>query len=96
MHKDITTNTVYWNAVGIFKTQTSKDGNLYALQLDESTGRWEYAKGAIHKLQPQTKVTIEQASAYGRKTGRCMICGRLLTNPESVERGIGPICAGGL
>ena len=22
----------------------------------------------------------------------CRICGRLLTNPKSVERGIGPIC----
>jgi len=23
---------------------------------------------------------------------RCRICGRLLTNPKSVERGIGPVC----
>ena len=23
---------------------------------------------------------------------RCRICGRLLTNPVSVERGIGPVC----
>ena len=27
--------------------------------------------------------------------GRCGICGRALTVPESVERGIGPVCAGG-
>ena len=25
---------------------------------------------------------------------RCAVCGRTLTTPESVERGIGPICAG--
>lgn len=24
--------------------------------------------------------------------GRCMMCGRTLTNPESVARGIGPVC----
>ena len=23
---------------------------------------------------------------------RCRVCGRLLTNPKSVERGIGPVC----
>jgi len=34
----------------------------------------------------------EAAIAYGRKTGRCSICGRDLTDPESVARGIGPIC----
>lgn len=30
---------------------------------------------------------------FGRETGICCICGRLLENPESVARGIGPICA---
>lgn len=33
------------------------------------------------------------AIAYGRMTGNCAICNRLLTVKESVERGIGPICA---
>lgn len=31
---------------------------------------------------------------FGKATGHCCICGRLLTNEGSVERGIGPICAG--
>lgn len=33
------------------------------------------------------------AVAYGKLTGTCSICGRPLENAESVERGIGPICA---
>jgi len=33
------------------------------------------------------------AVAYGRKFGSCAICGRELTVTESIERGIGPICA---
>ena len=33
------------------------------------------------------------AIAYGLKFGICSCCGRELTNPESVARGIGPICA---
>lgn len=34
------------------------------------------------------------AVAYGRSTGTCCLCGRELTDAESVKRGIGPICAG--
>lgn len=36
---------------------------------------------------------LAQAVAYGRLTGSCSCCGRELTDPVSVERGIGPICA---
>jgi hypothetical protein len=32
--------------------------------------------------------------AYGRATGSCSCCGRELTDPVSIEAGIGPICAG--
>ena len=31
--------------------------------------------------------------AYGKLTGTCGYCGRVLEDEESVERGIGPICA---
>jgi hypothetical protein len=33
------------------------------------------------------------AIAYGKEFGVCSVCGRELSDPESVERGIGPICA---
>jgi len=33
------------------------------------------------------------ATAHGHQYGQCSCCGRELTNPESVARGIGPICA---
>lgn len=36
---------------------------------------------------------MEAAVAYGRLTGNCSCCGRALTDPESVRRAIGPICA---
>lgn len=35
---------------------------------------------------------LEAAVAYGKKTGVCACCGRELTNKESIELGIGPIC----
>lgn len=32
------------------------------------------------------------AKLYGQNTGSCSCCGRELTNPISIELGIGPIC----
>ena len=34
----------------------------------------------------------EAAIAYGQRTGICSCCARELTDPVSIERGIGPIC----
>ncbi len=31
---------------------------------------------------------------YGLETGECSRCGRLLTDPESIRQGIGPVCGG--
>lgn len=36
---------------------------------------------------------LAAAVVYGRKTGACACCGKELSNAESIERGIGPICA---
>ena len=36
---------------------------------------------------------VEFLELFGKLTGSCCICGRTLTNEESVIRGIGPICA---
>lgn len=36
---------------------------------------------------------LEAAKRYGKLTGRCCSCGRELTDPASIEAGIGPICA---
>lgn len=32
-------------------------------------------------------------SAYGLESGRCGVCNRILTVPESIQSGIGPVCA---
>lgn len=31
---------------------------------------------------------------YGRELGHCGVCGKTLTDPTSIENGIGPVCAG--
>lgn len=65
------------------------------LKISESTskGSWEYAPGVIGKLAEARVLTVEIAKRMGAQYGICMVCGATLTDPESVDRGIGPICA---
>jgi len=37
---------------------------------------------------------LEVAEAYALRSGQCMRCGRKLTVPASLHRGLGPVCAG--
>ena len=36
---------------------------------------------------------LSSAIAYGKKFGKCSVCARTLTEPESIARGVGSICA---
>jgi hypothetical protein len=38
-------------------------------------------------------MTVEEAKAFGLLYGRCIVCGRTLTDEKSIADGIGPICA---
>lgn len=57
--------------------------------------------GMDSRLSDDVKEVILQASndpltaaiRYGKVSGECSCCGRELTDPESINRGIGPICA---
>lgn len=81
-----------------FAIVESKSGFLYAKSWDPDTKKWEYDKGAIVMLRKQEhavwqEVSLEDAKEFGKAFGCCMVCGRTLTNPDSIEAGIGPICA---
>lgn len=88
----------YVYADSVYRVQPSKStGNLYAKILVTSVfgkASWEYAPGMVTKLSGATKLTLEVAASMGHAYGVCMICGRTLTDPNSVEAGIGPVCAG--
>lgn len=40
-----------------------------------------------------TRLTLEEAKSWGKMTGHCIVCGRRLDDPVSVDAGIGPVCA---
>jgi hypothetical protein len=61
-----------------------------ASKMQDSSGpvkafRWVYERLVRREMPTQTEIWHE---------GRCGVCGRPLTVPESIESGIGPVCAG--
>jgi hypothetical protein len=60
------------------------------------TVQFDYAAGAIAKLTPEMRMTMEQAEAFGALYGTCVRCGRTLTKEKSIARSMGPVCAGKL
>lgn len=83
-----------------FKVQRAVhgSGNLYAKALVEdpnSSSGWsfEYAPGAIRNLSADTALPLEEAKKFGALYGTCCVCARTLTDENSIEAGIGPVCA---
>lgn len=68
-------------------------GNLYAKRWSYADKGWVYAPGAMALLAGARRLTVEQAAEAGRLCGVCVVCGRELTDPDSVAAGIGPVCA---
>jgi hypothetical protein len=60
--------------------------------LNPDLGVWELAAPLLRLLKPEHKLTLEQAQEFGRLTGRCCRCAAMLTDDESIARGLGPIC----
>jgi hypothetical protein len=74
----------------------------FAFVLGDSIKVWKkYQANENSKIQAALRFIIEGgeeaqkqgAFQYARMSGNCAICGRTLTTPESIERGIGPVCA---
>ena len=73
----------------------SKAGNAYAKEWNGYG--WDYVgRAPFASLAGVDPLTAEQAAEFGHAFGRCIVCGRTLTDPASVAAGIGPICAQGL
>lgn len=80
-------------------------GSLYVKSSDNveyfgkiTDGKFYRGRGVSDELETNIvkacSTPAESAVAYGRITGSCSCCGRELTDPKSIELGIGPICLG--
>lgn len=79
-------------------------GAIYAIRDNDGQYLGKIMDGVFQPVREATeedKVALlriaqdpkEAAVRWGRKTGRCSCCGRLLTDSNSIAAGIGPICA---
>jgi hypothetical protein len=85
----------------IFKVQKAVhgSGHLYCKRLVPGEGfgakaTFVYAPGMMKQLSAATKMSLEEAKAFGALYGTCCVCGRTLTDEKSIAAGIGPVCAG--
>jgi hypothetical protein len=94
----ITEAGMYMKDGVIYKVQKAVhgSGHLYAKKLaggETEDFYFEYAPGVVKNLTPADKMTLEQAKEFGALYGTCCVCGRTLTDEDSIEAGIGPVCA---
>lgn len=71
------------------------------INMEQDGGEWtvsyEYLGRADRILTPAAtpvRLSLEEVGSLGITTNHCLICGRRLDDPESVDRGVGPVCAG--
>lgn len=63
------------------------------INADGSHGAWSELPGLTAALDRLNAEGFGYVAENGKKAGQCGFCGLELTDPESVERGYGPICA---
>lgn len=101
----ITQDGMYRMDGAIFKVQVAVHGSggLYAKRLvmgdpdwdvadGKATAKFEYAPGAVTRLRPEHRMSLEEAKEFGKLYGVCCVCGRTLTDEQSIADGIGPVC----
>jgi hypothetical protein len=89
---------IYRNDKGVFRVKQSKSSKRFYAErfvpnAESKSERFEYDRGAIFSLTPEHRLTLAQAVELGAQHGVCVVCGAELTDPTSIERGIGPVCA---
>lgn len=61
----------------------------------DGTMKFAYAKGAMRTIRAEHRMTPEQEREFGKLIGHCVDCGKLLTDPRSIDWGKGPVCSDG-
>lgn len=86
------------NVINFYKVDRPEDGRWAGyVFVNQQVSDTEYpVKNRTRKAAVLAAIGVnvrEAMERYGRELGECGHCGRTLTNDESRERGIGPVCA---
>lgn len=86
-------------------TEGKNAGSIYVKEIETDEYLGKITGGKFFRVRActdemETRIIAAAADpraaaiAYGRREGACSVCGLTLTNHESIDLGIGPICAG--
>jgi hypothetical protein len=94
---DTSANPTFTNDTTFFRVWINEDyGKGWGVQMyvsDDTTRVKLRVPVQIEAMREIAKDPLAAASLFGHEFKRCGICSRGLTNDESRERGIGPVCA---
>ena|SRR6478609_6317841 len=91
----------------VYRVKRAKSsGNLYAEEAqlvqvgvkDDGEPRYkatfEWKPRLIKLLTARDRLSLEEAKRLGKLWEFCIVCGAELTDPKSIDAGIGPVCGG--
>jgi hypothetical protein len=72
-----------------------QSGHMLAKHIRFLEGEVDYMYSGAARLvvKNAVRLSLEEVGQLGVASGSCLVCGRRLDDPESVDRGIGPVCA---
>lgn len=79
------------------------DGRVFRVYFGQQSGKMLCAEVVVDQFvyagqadrfvtAASRKLTLDEAASWGKATGTCIVCARRLDVPESVDRGVGPVC----
>jgi Family of unknown function (DUF6011) len=94
LHLGVCKATMFQSGVVAIVSPTFGAGFYGTIQIGGEFRRARACTDEIVKvLQDVEARGLAAVKEIGIATGRCCVCSRMLTDPESIEQGIGPICA---
>jgi hypothetical protein len=88
---------VYRDGDRLFRVYLGQNsGKMLVQEIKGDTGTIDYTYLGLavkHLPASATRLGLEEVGALGKTFDHCLVCGRRLDVPESVDRGIGPVCA---
>jgi hypothetical protein len=70
-----------------------ENNNYVGKITDKGVAKGNLSEDVINLLLDANENLLQLAKIYGHETGRCSVCHRTLSDPLSIQMGIGPICA---
>lgn len=89
---------IYQSTDGMFRVYLGqKSGRMLAKEITmalDNSPVYTY-RGSATRVLPEDaqRLSLEEVGQIGQMFDHCLCCGARLDDPESVDRGIGPICA---